>query len=223
LWRSTATGKEVWRTPGIRDAWNTPLVVDAASGRPELVIGVFGKILGIDPQSGEVLWTCEGIANYMCPSAVAFEDVVFFTAGRTRMTLAVRTGGRGDVTQSHLLWKADKGSNVSSPIVHESHLYFANDAGAIAYCLDAKTGKTIYEERLSRIGEVFASPVLAGGKLYYVGRGGGETVVLLAGPRFEELARNTLGEKSRSNASPAASDGQLFLRTERSAYCIGAE
>jgi hypothetical protein len=217
------TGKEAWRAPGIREAWNTPLLVDVAGGSRELVVGMVERILGLDPGTGKELWRCEGIRYYMCPSAVAHDGVLYISGGRERTTMAIRAGGRGDVTKTHLLWKVKKGSNVSSPIIHDGHLYLANDAGAIALCLDAKTGETRHEERLPRIGEVFASPVLADGKIYYTGRHGGETVVVAAKPEFEVLATNALGEKSRSNASPAIAGGRIFIRTDDSVYCLGTK
>jgi outer membrane protein assembly factor BamB len=215
------TGQEVWRTGGIREAWNTPLLTDVPGQQPELVIGVFGKVLGFDPKTGKELWSCEGINNYVCPSPVAKDGVVYVSAGRDRMTVAVKAGGRGDVTATHLLWKVRKGSNVSSPIVHNGHVYLGNDQGGIVYCLNAKTGETVYEERLGRVGEMYGSPVLAGDKLYYPSRHGGEMVVLPAEPRFRELAHNSFGERSRSNASPAVAGGRLFLRTDEYLYCIG--
>ena len=217
------TGKEAWRAQGIREAWNTPLLVDVPGGGRELVVGMVERILGLDPRTGKELWRCEGIRYYMCPSAVAHDGVLYISGGRERTTMAIRAGGRGDVTKTHLLWKVKKGSNVSSPIIHEGNLYMANDAGAIALCLDAKTGETRYEERLPRIGEVFASPVLADGKIYYVGRQGGETVVVAAKPEFEVLATNALGDKSRSNASPAVAGGRIFIRTDDSLYCLGTK
>ncbi len=217
------SGKEVWRARGIRDSWSTPLIVDVPGKGQELVLGVFGKILGFDPATGKQRWSCEGINNYMCGTPVAEGGVVYCTGGRERTTWAIRAGGQGDVTRTHLLWKVKKGSNVSSPIIHEGHVYLANDMGAIAYCLDAKSGKTVYEERLGRLGEVYASPLLADGKLYYIGRHGAETVVLAAKPAYQELARNTLGDRSRSNASPAAAGGRLLIRTDAFLYCIAAE
>jgi outer membrane protein assembly factor BamB len=216
------TGKEVWRARGIRESWSTPLLVPLAQGKTELVVPVLGKILGFDPATGEQLWSCAtDIRWYMVPSLVADKGVVYALGGRSGVAaLAVRAGGRGEVTRSHRLWTGRKGSNVSSPVVHEGHLYWVNDSQGIAYCAEARTGKVLYEQRLPRAGELYASPVLAEGRLYYVSRTG-RTFVVAARPRFEELAQNDLGDRSTFNASPAVSDGRLLLRSERYLYCVG--
>ncbi|MBK9140248.1 MAG: PQQ-like beta-propeller repeat protein [Verrucomicrobia bacterium] len=111
-----ATGREVWRAAGIKESWNTPILVPVAGGKAELVVAILGKILGLDPETGDRLWSCEtGIGWYMVPSLVNDGEVVFCIGGRTGGSLAVRAGGRGDVTLSHRLWTLPKGSNVSSP------------------------------------------------------------------------------------------------------------
>ena len=166
------TGKEVWRASGIKDSWNTPIVVTPDSGMPELVVAIFGKVLGFDPATGKRLWSCDtDIGWYMVPSLVAHDGVVYCIGGRNGGgALAVRAGGRGDVTKTHRLWAIKKGSNVSSPVYHDGHLYWMNDVSATAFCAEAKTGKIVYEEKIEGVDDVYASPVLADGKLYYVTR-----------------------------------------------------
>jgi outer membrane protein assembly factor BamB len=126
------------------------------------------------------------------------------------------------VTQSHVLWRANKGSNVSSPVYHEGHLYWIHERQGIAYCLDAKTGETVYQERLEpRPGIVYSSITAADGKLYAVSQHNG-TYVLAAKPQFELLAHNVFADDdNRANASPAVHAGQLLLRNDRYVYCIG--
>jgi outer membrane protein assembly factor BamB len=203
-------------------SWNTPVLVDVAGGRQELAVSVKGAILGFDPESGEQLWNCDGIDDYVCPSVVAESGVVYAIGGRTAMALAVRAGGRGDVTDSHQVWTAKAGSNVSSPVVREGHLYWVSDRG-MAYCLSAKDGTVVYQERLpDNPGRVYASVTLGDGKLYAVTRENG-TYVLAARPDFEVLAHNKLDDDSIFNASPAVSEGQLLLRSDRYLYCIGRQ
>ena len=134
--------------------------------------------------------------------------------------LAVRAGGRGNVTQSHRLWTGRKGSNVSSPIAHAGRLYWMHENLGIACCADAKTGRIVYEERVAGAGQTYASPVLADGKLYYVSRRGG-VFVLTAKPEFAQLAHNDLGDRSTFDASPAVAGSRLLLRSDRFLYCIG--
>jgi outer membrane protein assembly factor BamB len=215
------TGEEVWRTKGINSAWNTPLVVPGKA-RTELIVSMADHVVSFSPETGEELWRAEGVHRYVCPSAVAHDDVVYAIGGGST-SLAVRTGGSGDVTELHGVWRVNKGANVSSPIYHEGNLYWTRDGGIVC-CQDAATGEMVYEERLAPdSGTIWASPVLAAGKLYYVSQHKGVFVVAAA-PKFELLAHNVLeDDDSRTNASPAVSNGQLFLRTDRNLYCIGDE
>jgi len=219
------TGRAAWRARGIKEAWNTPLLVTAGGGKTELVVAIPRKLLAFDPATGKMLWTCEtGITWYMVPSMVADGGIVYCIGGRSgkAYSLAVRAGGRGDVTDTHRLWRADKYSNVSSPIYHEGHLYFAHEQRAVAYCLDAKTGRVVYERRLEpRAGQVYPSPVLADGKLYYLTRRSG-TFVLPARPAFEILAHNSLGDRSTFNSSPVVDGGRLLIRSNTHLYCLGS-
>lgn len=218
------SGAEVWRTGGIREAFNTPLLAPAAEGQTDLVLAYPWKVLGYDPATGQQRWWTDSgpITWYMVPSLVAQEGTAYCIGGASGQALAVRTGGSGEVTHTHRLWTASSGSNVSSPVIHNGYLYFAKDSPGIAYCLDAKTGQTVYRERLENAGQVYASALLAGGRLYYLSRTG-RTFVLPAEPKFQVLAVNDLGEPGTFNASPAVSGGRLFLRSDRCLYCIEGE
>jgi outer membrane protein assembly factor BamB len=134
--------------------------------------------------------------------------------------LALKAGGAGDITASGRLWTGQKGSNVSSPILHEGHLYWMNDQQGIAYCAKASTGEIVYEERIAGAGQVYASPVLAGGHIYYLSRTG-KTFVVPAEPRFRLVATNNLQDGGGFNGSPAVADGRLFIRSDKHMYCIG--
>jgi len=216
------TGKEVWRAGGIKESWNTPILVKNPAGKTELVVAIFQKVLGFDPVNGQQLWSCNTDINwYMVPSLVARDGVVYCIGGRGGGgSLAIRTGGSGDVTQSHRVWSAKQGSNVSSPVLSGEHLYWAKDSPAILYCQEAKTGRVVYEERIDAAGQVYASAVLSDGKVYYVGRNG-RTFVVPAAPKFEVLATNDVGERGTFNSSPAAAGPHLYLRSDRYLYCIG--
>jgi len=216
------TGEEKWRAEGIKEAWNTPLVVSLKEGGQELVVGMPKQVMGFDPATGESLWHCANdIQWYIAPSAVAQDGIVWSIGGRSgTAAVAVRAGGRGDVTETHRIWTSGKGSNVSSPVVHDGHLYWAHDNLGIAYCAEAKTGRVVYEERLPRAGQVYASPILADGRVYYVSRGG-RTFVLPARPEYELLAVNDLDDRSTFNASPAVAGRRLLLRSDAFLYCVG--
>lgn len=217
------TGKEVWRAAGIASSWNTPLLVPLAGGATELVVSTQGKLLGFDPANGNALWNCEGIRTYACPSAIAQDGIVYVTGGRGQQsTLAVRAGGRGEVTKTHVLWRVEKGSNVSSLVYHGGYLYCAQDQQGILFCFDAKTGDLKYEERLApRPDLIYSSPIQADGRLYYVSQHNG-TFVVAAQPQFKLLSHNQFqSDDSRTNASPVVSRDQLLLRSDRYLYCLG--
>jgi len=214
------TGDEVWRAPKIQAAWDTPVLADRPS-RKELIISTNARLLSFNPDDGQPLWNADGVHRYICPSVVVHDDVVYAIGGG-HTSMAVKLGGEGDVSATHTLWKKTKGSNVSSPIYYEGHLYWAGDSGGYICCQDAKTGETVFQERLKpESGRFWSSPVLAGGKLYFVSQNNG-TFVVSAKPKFELLAHNAFADDdSRMNASPAISHGQLILRTDKALYCIG--
>jgi outer membrane protein assembly factor BamB len=217
-----ADGKEVWSARGMDASWNTPLLVQVPGGSTELVVSVRGQLLAFDPEKGEQLWSCKGINDYVCPSLVAHDGVVYAIGGRSNSALAVRAGGKGDVTDSHVVWRLQRGSNVSSPVYYNGHLYWASESRGVVYCVDAAKGKLVYEERLNPTpGLIYASPLAADGKLYYVSREKG-TYVVAARPQFKLLARNVLdADAGIFNASAVPSNGQLLLRSDRRLYCIG--
>ncbi len=214
------TGKEVWRAAGIRAAWDTPLLV-AGKDRTEAIVSVEPRLLSFDASDGKPLWAADGVHRYVCPSVVSHDGVVYAIGGG-HTSLAVRLGGSGDVTASNTLWKQQKGSNVSSPVYHEGHLYWASDNGGFICCQNASTGETMFQERLEpRPGNIWSSALLGDGKLYFASQHNG-AYVIAAKPKFELLAHNVLADDdSRANATPAISGGRLFLRTDRALYCIG--
>jgi hypothetical protein len=211
-------GSESWRAEGMKSSWNTPHLVTLADGKQELVVNIKGSILGFDPSSGEKLWTCKGISDYVCPSVISRDGVVYAIGGRTSRAIAVRAGGRGDVTKTHKLWEAKAGANVSSAVIHDGHMYWVSDRNRVAYCLRLEDGEVVYSERFK--GQPYASTLVADGKLYVVTRYDG-VFVLAAQPKFKQLAHNKFDDDSRFNASPIVSDGKLFVRSDRFLYCIG--
>ncbi len=217
-------GQQVWKVEGIRGSWNTPVLVDVPDGGTELVVSIPQKLLAFDPSNGEKLWECEGIpdSGYVCPSVVTHGGIVYAIGGRKNTAMAVKAGGRGDVTDSHVLWTKGVGSNVVSPVYHNGHLYWVHEGRGTAYCLDAKTGETVYQERLQpRPGTVYSSPLLADGKLYCVSQHNG-TFVIAAKPEFELLAVNTFAsDDHRANACAVAHDGQLLIRSDKFLHCVG--
>jgi len=226
------TGDTVWKTelPGINSpifgSWSTPVVVRVKE-RDELIvplpgekIGGDGEIKAFDPASGKELWRCAGLGNevYAMPVVSADGGIVVCISGHNGPTMAVKTGGAGDVTATHRLWRTEgkMPQRVGSGVIHEGHLYLS-DADGFAECIEATTGKVVWKERLG--GRLWGSLLLADGKLY-VGNLEGQTFVLEASPTFKQLSRNDLNETTYS--AVAASAGALFLRTHRHLWCIAA-
>jgi outer membrane protein assembly factor BamB len=220
------TGKTVWSATGFPASWNTPTIVKM-DGHDELVVNSSGKLRAFDPKNGKELWSCTSIkAAELCPSIVAHDGVIFVIGHPGGQSQAVKAGGKGDVSATHIVWQAQKGSNVGSPVYKDGHLYFINDSRGVATCLDAKTGAVVYEQPLAsrqKRDRWYSTPLLAGDRLYCVGRQTG-TYVLAAKPQFELLATNVISnDDSIANASPAVSDGQIFLRSNKYAYCFGTK
>jgi len=218
-----STGKEVWQIDNIKQSWNTPVLAKTKEGRTELLVAVMGQVLGINPKTGSQLWSCETkIPWYMVPSTVVEDGVSYWIGGRSGAAFAVRLGGQGDVSDSHRVWTGTTNSNVPSPLVHQGHMYWASDNQGIVYCAEAATGKIVYQERLPRADQFYASPILAEGKIYYLTRSG-KTFVVAASPSFKLLATNDLrsrDERGMFNACPVVADGRLLIRSDKYLYCL---
>ena len=215
-------GSEVWRQSGIRESWNTPVVYTSLNGSDELAVTIKGKILAFDPNTGKPLWNCDGIDDYICPHITVQDGTLYAGGGRRSRTIAIHSGGSGDVTESHMLWDIAKGSNVSSAVFHDGHLYWAKEKNGVLYCANARTGEVLYEQRLNPSSElIYASPLLANGRLYYVSRKNGIFVVA-AKPEFELLAHTKMeGDDSVFNASPVPlPGGAVLLRSDSFLYRI---
>jgi outer membrane protein assembly factor BamB len=177
-----------------------------------------------DPATGRELWRAGGLnpdrdPNYRIVASPVVSGDLVLAPSRVRPLLALRAGGRGDVTISHRLWSFDNGPDVPSPVTDGINVYVITDKG-IAWCLDLRSGRVVYGPERLRPGTYSASPVLADGRLYVTNEDG-LTSVLAAGPRFTLLAENALDEYTLS--SPAVSGGEIFLRTAKHLYAIGAE
>lgn len=212
------TGRERWKVDRGRGlaSYSTPLIVPTARGA-ELIINSSERIDAYDPATGRFLWHAGEPRRTPVPSPIFHDSVVYLSRGyRSSPYLAIRTGGRGNVSASHVEWQSPSGAAYTSSLVHyRGLLYMTNDIGVLT-CADAKTGKRVWQTRLDGI--FFASPVAGDGKLYLVSETG-ETLVLRAGRKPEILARNDLGE--RFLASPAISNGQIFLRSDGTLFSIG--
>ncbi|HVG22448.1 MAG TPA: PQQ-binding-like beta-propeller repeat protein [Blastocatellia bacterium] len=222
------SGKTVWKverpTNAITespDSYTTPALL-RYDNKVEVVITGGDCVTGHDPATGKEMWRANGLNPENHPfyrivaSPVVYEGIVYAPT-RVKPLLAIRAGGRGDITESHKLWSFANGPDVPTPVTDGKYFYIVDDRG-VMWCLDAKSGQTIWGPQRIKPGTYSSSPVLADGKLYITNEDGLTTVVK-AGPKFEPLAENDLSDYCLS--SPAISDGQIFIRTAQHLYCIG--
>lgn len=233
------TGKELWRNDiaaispklprndgfgaaadGMIGSWCTPLMVPAKNG-PSLVMTWPEKLTAYDPATGKERWSADGINPLIYTSTMAGEGVIVGSGGYGGSSMAVKVSDDGSKVEK-LWFKARDKQRIGSGVITGGHLYILNTPGT-AQCIELKTGKTVWEERLvgsSAKGESWSSMLLAGDRIY-VPNQASDTFVLRAAPKFEKLALNSLGD-GMNNSSLAASDGDLFLRTHKHLWCIGA-
>ena len=216
-----ATGKPVWRTPRRENTgWGTPIAIRAGN-RDEIIVSSMRRVYAYDPDTGAELWSAGGNLFEVIPTPVVGDGLVFASSGRAGPTLAIRPGGSGDVTGTHVAWTAAKGSPfIPSTLVHDGVLYMVNDMQSVATAYDSKTGVVLWQGRLGEAArESFsASPVLVDGKVFFT-NDLGETFVLAAGREFKLLHVNTLN--ARTLASPALVDGKWYFRTDTQLIAIG--
>lgn len=222
------TGREVWKAEAaaLELAYGTPVVTTLPDGRDELILAVPREIWGLDPDTGKLRWyVTHPLTGNVSPSVVVDGGVAYAFGGfRSAGSVAVRLGGTGDVTRSHVLWTSKVSSYVATPLLHEGHLYWIDDRGQ-AFCADARTGEQVYRQRVPEITAggrpVYASPVLSGDRVYVATRWDG-VLVLPAKPEFAVLAQNRFtGDESDASGTPAVADGCLVLRSGRFLYCVG--
>jgi len=215
------TGKTVWDTPEVGNndklygSWSTP-VFYRVGDRDEFALSMPGELKGYDPLTGKERWRCSGLGPSNYPDTLVGDNVLIATSGFRKSMMAVRIGGRGDVTETHRLWHVPMTQQrIGTGVVHDGNLYVSNATG-IAECIEVKTGKTVWKERLG--GNLWGSILRAGDHLY-VSNTGGEIFVLAASPKFQLIAKNEMGEHIKAGLAP--SDGQLFVRTYENLYCVG--
>lgn len=211
------TGQNIWKTarPKTWLSWSSPRLVPAQDGQ-ELILCSSLKIDGLNPQTGQLLWTIDGMRRECIPTPVFGHGLIYAVSGPKGPTLAIRPGGRGNVTESHVKWENQRGAPyVPSAILVGDYYYLVDDQG-ISTCLDAHSGKRIWQKRLS--GAYTASPIATDRSIYFTNEDGLTIVLAAHQERYIERARNRIEESVY--ASPVIDDGQLLIRSTRHLWCI---
>ena len=217
----TATGNTIWRSARRGTVgWSTPIAIKAFD-HDEIIVSSQQQVQAYNPQNGELLWTCRGNLFEVIPTPVVGHGLVFCASGRAGPTLAIKPGGKGDVTNTHLAWQSPKGSPfVPSPLLYGDILYLVNDMSSIGTAFRAASGEVLWQGRLGEaMREGFsASPIGVNGKVFFT-NDLGETFVVRAGTTFELIRVNQLN--AQVLASPALVDGRWYFRTNRHLLAIG--
>lgn len=239
------TGKELWRAEaeGLASTWGTPILAKNEEGKTQVVLGVPYEFWGLDPETGKLSWYCEAMdSDSYCSSVIEHDGIIFGIEGRGGGSIAVKVGGKKDVTQTNVIWRGRNNNRISTPVYYDGKIYFFS--GRVANCIDAKTGTEIFQARLpagnappaaagqpggrrggggGRGGQDYGSPILADGKIYFVTRNG-DMHVLEATDKLESLAVNRVTNDTEDfSSTPAISSGELFVRSNKHLYCISSK
>jgi outer membrane protein assembly factor BamB len=222
------TGKTLWRVERPTDAkrespdnYGTPQIVNAG-GKQQLVISGGDYVTGHDLDTGKELWRMGGFnpsgnpANRTIASSLVVDGNVIFSASRGQPMIGFKAGGSGIITGKNEIWTNNLGPDVPTPTTDGKYIYVLGDNGVVN-CLEAATGKVVYERKRIELGTYSASPLLADGKIYCTNEEG-TTTTLKAGPTFEVLGVSKLD--SHTLSSPVAVDDQIFIRTDDYLYCL---
>ncbi len=210
-----------------RMAYSTPELIRTKDGKTELIVAVPEKVYGINPDNGNQNWFAETtLMNEVNASILVDNDIAYVYGGYQGVgSLAVRAGGKGNVTKSHVLWTSRDTSYVSTPVMNDKHIYWVDKSG-IAYCTNAETGERVYRERVPGLTagkgvKMFASMVRVGENIFAVSRNAGTFVWSANENKFNMVAKNVIeGDDSDFNGTPTIANDQLFLRSNKYLYCI---
>lgn len=229
--------------------WGTPAIAKVDDERTDIVLGAPFEIWGINPKTGKLRWYCEAMdTDSFNTSVVVHDGVVYAIEGRSGGSIALRAGGKGDVTKTNVVWTGRDANRFGTPVVYHDRLYFVSNG--IVNCINAKDGTKVFQARLQGGGRGaaappeggrppgggrggfgggrgggsdYSSPVAADGKIYYV-TSNGDAHVLKAGDTYESLAVNQVTEDSETfAATPAISNGELFIRSNKHLYCVAGK
>ena len=214
------TGTGAWRIDEIQNSYSTPVLGVNSDGDRELIIMEKDFVRGFEPDTGEQLWFCEGIHDYVVSTPFVKGGVCFCNGGVQNQMMAIKLGGVGDVTDTHKLWEVPQGANLTSPIYLSGQIYLLSDQG-VMQCFDARDGSLISRSRMPTKTPAYASPLFSSNLLFVPTEDNG-VVVCKATSDFEQVSHNTIeGDDNSLKTSLAASGRRLFLRNDKFIYCLG--
>lgn len=218
------TGKQIWKkdTTETGLTFSTPVLTKSKNGT-ELIVSLPKQTWSLDPTTGTTLWTANtNITETMIPNPVIHDGVIYIHGGgpKSSGSLAIKTGGKGDVTDTHVVWTSKEVSS-TSPVIVDGNMYWTDSSGTAA-CAETITGKLIYSQKLPTTGKfaVYASPVTAENRIYITTRKNG-TFVIAATPTYKLIAQNKFqSDKTDFNATPAISNKKIYIRSNKTLYCL---
>jgi outer membrane protein assembly factor BamB len=224
-----ATGQIVWSVedPSFTNCWSTPTHVQV-DGKDQILFQLPKKVMAVDPSEGKTLWSAASpLEDAACGSIVTKDGNAYLMGSRAGHAMAIKCGGSGDVSDTNTLWKTRLQAGICTPLIVGDALYWTT--GGIFFAARLADGEYVYKKRLPRIGQPtggfpnadYSSPIAVGQKIVLFTRSG-ESYVIAAGDEFRLLAHNPAfeGDTSAFSATPAVSDGELFVRSESNLYCI---
>lgn len=226
-----ATGEVVWSVEdeSFTNTWSSPVIASTEQG-DRVLFGVPGSIVAIDPSNGEQVWKADTpLRDAVCGSICVKEGVAYIMGGRAGNAIAIKMGGEGDVSETNTLWQTSLRSGICTPAIVGKNIYWCS--GGIFYAADLATGSYVYKERLPRLGGPtggfpnadYSSPIASGDSIVQFTRNG-ESYVIAAGDEFTTISHNAAFEDDETSFSstPAISDGELFMRSEKYLYAIAS-
>jgi len=221
---SKLTGETVWQTPREEiSSWSTP-VSTVVNGRTEVIVSATNAVRSYDAKTGALIWTCSGLTHCAAASPVVHEGMVYCSTGfRGISTMAIALGHEGDLTGTDAVrWTSDKvGTNVPSPLVYDGRLYILRGYAPQVSCFDAESGELLFHrKRMEGMKNIYASPLAAGGNVYFCSRNG-TTTILRASDKYHVIATSRLG--ATLDGTPVALGNELFLRGRTAIYCIAED
>lgn len=225
-----STGKIVWSVadPSFTNCWATPTQVRVGDA-DQVLFHVPKKVMAIDPASGKMLWSAASpLDDAACGSIITQDGNAYLMGSRVGHALAIKCGGEGDVSTTNTLWQTRMQAGISTPVIVGENFYWST--GGIFFAARLATGEYVYKQRLPRLGGPtggfpnadYSSPIAVGGNIILFTRNG-ESYVIKPGDEFQLVAHNPAfdGDPTAFSATPAVSDGELFVRSEGNLYCIG--